>query len=528
MDFLIGKNQRSQLELICLILFLSGVYSLYFILEWSVAHDVAILNYDGWLYLQGKVPYKEFLEYNTPTSIFLYATQIALFGIEKTGWLISLLAWYTFGFAGIFYLLRRTTLLTKVIASLLFLIFEVSCGHWIAGQRDFIAGVFALWAVALSVDLIHSLSSSPRVSTYRIFFIGIAWGFAIAIRPHLFVLPVILHFGVGRSIIRSQYDLGVLLASMSLPTIAALCYLAILGGFSSYFDLVFHFQLPIYPLLGRIDPIKLFDIAAARAFPAILIFLCGNEFSKRYPIEFRAAACTCIGGFIAYLLQGKGWHYQLSSAVPFFAVLVALQIESICNERLSVFGTLFAAMLLWYYSPLMTLHASRLRPIGRAVVESLSSDITSYGPSATVQPLDLTGGVLHAMLLAQKAPSTRFIYDVFFYNEVTSPFSVNARTEFIETIRQHPPSLVVLSAQSWPNRTLGFNRLNRFLELRKFLEDRYVVCTQNEDYWLYALPEETRNRSCKSTKYLHEKFFKTSLTEAGSRLLLLNTEDVKP
>src|SRR5262245_27919401 len=78
-------------------------------------------------------------------------------------------------------------------------------------------------------------------------------------------------------------------------------------------------------------------------------------------------------------------------------------------------------------------------PLGGRVDEIAAYLKHSLEPGDTVQPLDWTGGAVHAMLRARARLATSFIYDFHFYHHLEEPYIQSLRRRFLaELDRAHP------------------------------------------------------------------------------------------
>jgi hypothetical protein len=102
----------------------------------------------------------------------------------------------------------------------------------------------------------------------------------------------------------------------------------------------------------------------------------------------------------------------------------------------------------------------------------------------TVQPLDWTGGAVHAMLIARAKLATPFLYDFYFYYDVSNPYVKELRRKLIDGLRtSHPRFIIdVLEDKRWvsgPDTSLDFP------ELRDELANHYLVVHRDDDVMVY-------------------------------------------
>ena len=102
-----------------------------------------------------------------------------------------------------------------------------------------------------------------------------------------------------------------------------------------------------------------------------------------------------------------------------------------------------------------------------------------------MQPLDWTGGAVHAMLIARARPATEFIYDFHFYHHVSNPYIQELRRRFLAEMRSAKPRFVIQftsDVKPWPN---GSDTSRQFPELQQYLEANYLPCQKTPDYVLW-------------------------------------------
>jgi hypothetical protein len=119
-------------------------------------------------------------------------------------------------------------------------------------------------------------------------------------------------------------------------------------------------------------------------------------------------------------------------------------------------------------------------PVAGRVDEIASFLQPRLQPGDTVQPLDWTGGALHAMLLARAVTATPYIYDYHFYHHVDDPFIRRIRARFIARLREQPPKFVIHVLDE--PRPLGPGTSTEFPELQRFLAEKYSIVRTGHGY----------------------------------------------
>ena len=120
------------------------------------------------------------------------------------------------------------------------------------------------------------------------------------------------------------------------------------------------------------------------------------------------------------------------------------------------------------------------------LVDELATFIAREIPTeASIQPLDWTGGALHAMLLTRRKIATRFLYDYQFYHHVSNPVIQGLRREFLLELTAKPPDFI-LDVRVKP-RVSGADSATTFPELERFLAAHYSVDKSRERFYVYRL-----------------------------------------
>lgn len=110
-------------------------------------------------------------------------------------------------------------------------------------------------------------------------------------------------------------------------------------------------------------------------------------------------------------------------------------------------------------------------------------------PGDTVQALDWTGGTLHAMLLTEAKPATRFIQDFHFYHHISTPLIQRYRDSFINELRDAPPRFMVAvyTRKPWVS---GIDTTRAFPDLRQLLDEQYALAHEGDGYYIFERTDE--------------------------------------
>jgi hypothetical protein len=136
---------------------------------------------------------------------------------------------------------------------------------------------------------------------------------------------------------------------------------------------------------------------------------------------------------------------------------------------------------------LVTLHqvTDRAVPTRQARVDQIAKFLSDrLEPGDTVQPLDWTGGAVHALLLARAPMATPFLYDFYFHHHLSDPFIQELRTRFLAAMKSTKPRFIVrlTTDRPWPR---GPDTSKQFSELEVLLLREYRVARRGDGYSIY-------------------------------------------
>jgi hypothetical protein len=100
-----------------------------------------------------------------------------------------------------------------------------------------------------------------------------------------------------------------------------------------------------------------------------------------------------------------------------------------------------------------------------------------------VQPLDWTGGALHAMLRARTPIATPYIYDFVFYHHVDTDYIRSLRGRFLTAFDAARPRYVIEVFMK--GTVAGPGTTHRFDELRARLNHDYRIAVPGDGYAIY-------------------------------------------
>lgn len=472
-------------------------------IHWRIAHDQAPLFYEAYLMRsQGYLPYRDFFDFQMPGTYLCYYLLGWLSGfsdlrirILDLGLLLTLL--------GItFFILRPFGLRSAWLASVLFGLNYLQGGPSMALQREYLM----LLPVAIAIWMFGE-ENIPL--PWRAFLAGAGFGLAATIKPHAAIgLPAILLgelFLVGFS---TWYRILLpVAAGFSLPILIMVGWLGLSGTWSSFWEITRYY----WPLYARING-EMRVIHGKERWLFILqqlLRLGGNGiwflpaslgvvFSWKRS-QFSSSLSRRLVSLIALLpayaiypaFSGQFFDYHWLPFVYVAVLLAALAMEekSSYQQYIGLF-VLCLAVAIDLRPPavvLRQLEGKSIAPLGGRVDRLAGFLEARLKPGDTVQPLDWTGGTLHAMLIARARLATPFVFDFYFYHHVSNPYIQSLRRRFLDSLQSHLPRFIIeITAEDKPW-VSGTDTSRDFPELRAFLRAHYRILQQKEDYVIYEL-----------------------------------------
>ena len=435
-------------------------------LGWHMNQDSPILFYEGFLLDQRHlVPYRDFFDMNVPGAHMVNLLAGRVFGFTEVG----------FRTADLLYacvLLGLTWRVMQAFGRVVAWCAVVCCGllYFLSGeplsfQREYIVLAPILFAVAVLCE-----PRWPR--SLRCALAGLCIGTAVTIKPQAAIaLPLFAGFewrDARRLGGRPQAWLAAActVAGFSVPLLLAIGYLLGHGALEPFVDIAGTYW-PLYNSLSGEWPVRILSGFERAMYVARHYVLAGLH--PGLPLVFAGT----IGAFIALrrstlppaarsrvrLLVALAFCFSLTAAAAgkfwpyhwFPFDYVAMMVSSLClvtpapGARLRRGLVPFALMLMFVALPWL---AGMLRRPGGELRFDQIQQIASHlqrrlTAQDTVQPLDWTGGAVHAMLLANATPATRFLYDFHFLHHVSHPYIQRLREELMDRLRQAPPRFMI-------------------------------------------------------------------------------------
>lgn len=475
-------------------------------LSWRTQHDVPLAIYSAFSRAEfGTAPYAEMFEISFPGTILAHLGIAAVFGYGDFGsMLANLLCLLCIGGLTIV-LLQPFGRPAGLAAALLFGVAFFMKGPELMLQRDY----FLLLPVVGALVVHTRAPWSPR---WRRVTIGLLLGLAVAVKPHagIALVPIAVADLAGSRARTIVAGLGSYALGLLVPCVAVFAWLVAAGGLAAWQEMSARY-LPLYLQMSRDHEVlrgterwvyllrsvrelgghwPWFAPAAVGAFVA----LCGEA-----PSTPRARLTKLLLGqaavFAVYpVFAGQFWNYHW---IPLLWCLCLLAGGCLVAPPAVVGRTaalLPKATLLFALCvhPDIVSATKWLRPHAQdrslAHVDAMAGFLQErLRPGDTVQPLDWTGGAVHAMLVGKARLATRFLYDYHLYHHVSEPFVQELRRRFVTEFTAARPRFVLEITgedKPWP---LGHDTTRSFPELERLLAADYVVAASGERYRIHEL-----------------------------------------
>lgn len=497
-------RRATQIILILLAVFLivQAAYSL----RWTPTHDAAPLLYEVFLMQGGAMPYRDIFDFQMPGAYAVYYLLgvVSNFGplrlrILDLSLLVTLITITYFA-------IQRYGKLPAIAAGVLFGLKYLQGGPSLALQREYLLLIFIALALLIGMRR-DSLTLKHRLT------LGLLFGLSAVIKPHaaLGLIPFLL-FDMADLRQRPGVSLQSLIKESLLPmglgflipiSLTAL-WLLFTNSLSPFLDIAANYWGLYSQINGRMEVTSgadrwLFILAQLPHFGGHALWLIpaglGVYLNRNRQTYLLAALALCYAIYPALSGQFFPYHY-----IPFIYFIILLAVLLLSTSHFPQPSFLFPlSLLLLLLTIILTIRPSTafLRQIeGKSISTSTNraEDIARFlernlEPGDTVQPLDWTGGSLLAMLQIRAPLATSYVFDFYFYHHVSDPYIQSIRVDFMTQLQEANPRFIIeVTAIDKPWVT-GEDTSRDFPELRTFLDGRYSITIERDDYIIYELDD---------------------------------------
>ncbi len=519
----ISLPRRSQVTLDVIILMILLPLSLVLAVEaalslqWRLGHDAAVLHYSVFLIEDhGYALYRDVFEIGFPGTFLFHILVVKLFGYSSFGFMFFNLIWLTALLVTTWAIMKPFGWRVAWASVVFFGLFYFQMGRPMMLQRDCVL----ILPIALSILIASSRATRPEL---KALIIGLLFGLSAVIKPHAAIgWPMVLalitkrktedvDLRTGNQPIRGLPALiGLSVVGFLIPLSAALFWMWQAGSLLYFWEMLVKY-LPLYsgmtgshsPIYGQarwVYLVKNFLLFGGHA-PWVLIALGGTLtalFMASLPQGSKRLLYLLVGLAVLYgiyaVFAGKFWPYHW---MPFYYFTCLL--GSLClNDLRETFKPFYKRAIPVAFLVLTLLLVIRPTPYllrqlrgeppfvleGQRVDEIAGFLKSHLKEGDRVQPLDWTGGSLHAMLLARAEVATQFIYDFHFYHHPSNPFIQTLRHRFIASLRRSQPRFII-EVQTLKPWVSGPDTTREFGELQLILEHDYSSVFEGDGYVIH-------------------------------------------
>lgn len=487
------RVQNFLIALLAAFLIIQAAFSL----QLPITHDEAPLFYEAFLMrAEGRVPYRDIFDFQMPGSFVAYSALGLLSGFNDFRIRILDLLILSALLAITFFAMRGFGKTPAFAAATLFGLKYLQGGPSMSLQREYLLLIFL--ASALFVGMRDSLTPKQRIT------LGLLFGLSAVIKPHAAIglIPILL-FDIAD--IRQRLKLTLLksavmsilpaAAGFLIPILTMLAWLGFAGALTPFISIAVNY----WPLYSQINGLMEVNAGAEKMSFVLNQFwrlggsalwlipagigIYSNQNKKTYLL---ASLALCYAIYPAFSGQFFPYHY-----IPFvyFIILLASLTLNVQRSTFNIQLVIFFAVALFSLSPSQTfLRQLEGKPIATStdraegIARFLEKNLTE---GDTVQPLDWTGGSLLAMLETRARIATPYVFDFYFYHHVSNPYIQSLRADFMNDLQASPPRFIVEVTAIDKPWVSGADTSREFPELRAFLNKKYSVTIQKDDYVIY-------------------------------------------
>lgn len=482
-------------------------------LKWRMVHDPPIMMYLAFLMDRfDYVPYRDFFDFNMPGTYLIHLFIGKIFGYGDFGFRLFDLLYLGAISTTTWFWLKKISRKVAWCSMILFALVYLGYGPYMSMQREYLIILPVSAAILVS-------SSFPRLShVVKFFMVGFLFGLSATIKPQAALgLPLVFLSQVGEIKRQNNTFLSVsgfsqillsTLVGFTSPIIILLAYLWQAGALSSFFDVVknylplysslsgghqtlFGFQRTQYLIRGFLS-LGFYDLWLMPAAIGIFISFFHSDRTPTQRRQVRLLIWLAVLYGIYPVLAGKFWTYHYLILCYFVVLLSSLCFVEQQNgshkfQRAFPVIIILVVIFLRVITPLKILDRIRdLKEVPRVGrVDEIAGYLKSHvKPGDKVQPLDWTGGAVHAMLIAQAQIATPFVYDFHFHHHVSSEYIQNLRRRFLKDLTASNPRFIIRiwTVKPW---VYGFDTTREFEELQNLLNATYSEVFRGNGYAIY-------------------------------------------
>lgn len=480
---------------------------------WEYYHDTPLLNYAGVLMHDfGMVPYRDIFETTMPGTFLFHYIVVGL-GWETQNAFVALgiVAMFVLAGLGSLILLRLNRFAAALFAPF-FLMFLLQFGPIALLQREI------LGLLAISVALLIATDANRERYVLRQGMLGLMFGIACTIKPQfalgapvaVLCLAALKWDAETTSASFWKTALTGITASVlgfALPIATAFWWLWSYGALERFiFILTEYTPLYIQQTLSHEFVTSerraqyLWDLWPSFAgfwkllggATMLLILTIGYRAKIERRVQIILASIVAMAVIYGHvpILSGQFWDYHYFPFIYFGILTTCALLTFVTEPFLERSGkiaclAIVAFTLFAHIRPVPNLEwRQEDAQIRLALTKEMETALNTWVPEGgRVQPIDWTVGALHAMMQARVPIATRFFYDFHFAHHVDSAVTTGLRREFIGTLTDNPPEVLLVALTRLKLHGLGVSY--DFPELDAFRDGNYIRVQKNKAFEVY-------------------------------------------
>lgn len=499
---MVNRLTTITLGICSLLLLLVAVLSLH----WRFAHDSPLMLYVAFLMDRfHAVPYRDIFDMNLPGSYFAFYIIGHLSGYRDMGFRIADLLYLGAILAATWCLLKGLNRFVAWTAIVLFGLIYLSYGSFMSLQREY------LLILPITLAVLLASGTARGKLAWRAGGIGLFFGVCATIKPHAIIaFPLLLWHLLHPTSDEPPRTRRSALLQIALPAVLGFClpvalalgYLLHTHALSAFLDIASGY----WPLYGSLSGTHRTVAGVWRfwnlwhgflsfgSYGILLLPACAGVITACYDSALshaqRRQVWLFTGMAVCYcmypVLSGQFWDYHWLIFIYWLTVLIGLAFVARPGVRTQT--QLLLPLVLLLCTLKFTLHFPDLvieQCVGAPMEKPKEGRVDAIArylnrhlrPGDRVQPLDWTGGAVHAMLLARARLATPFMYDFHFYHHVSHPYIQGLRRRFLQALIDMPPRFIVEITRDKPW-VHGRDTTQQFPAL-----DRYLLEHYHDTYW---------------------------------------------
>jgi hypothetical protein len=274
------------------------------------------------------------------------------------------------------------------------------------------------------------------------------------------------------------------MVGLSIVPMLAFAWMLGLGIFPYFWDIWWHFTVPVFAS-GTFENTFPFDRDIPYLAVAAVLF---HLFVWRKNMRCRESMLLLAGvayGLAHYYVQQKGYGQHLYPFWGFLCLMAACDTARAAKKYPRATPAGAVMLLLFLPGALLWKDAASFDVIPLAASsQRLEQELAGAGmpaDDARVQVMeDIFGTAWRVAYLHNWKPASRFMYPFIFYTGGDSEAMRRYRAEFVQSLKDSPPQMILLSSNTWPQyKRLVYSSFEADAGLQTLLSDHFTLVTDN-------------------------------------------------